>query len=593
LIVSGTYCTEDGGLYYQPPDKDGETPERKFVSAVIHVRALATDDNGEWGKLLEWLDYDGQAVCWVMPTRYLFDEKLLLPELLKRGLHISDQKDGRQLLRAYLNRQTPHNRARLVSRFGWQDGANVYVLPDETIGDACEIEFLPLEVKKNPYKVSGTVEEWINHVGKYCAGNSRLIFAVSTVLASPLLRFTGDQNCILHFVGASGKGKSTAGYVGTSIAGHPKTLEMTWNNTTNGFEGTCAERNDGAMNLDEIGQANPNIVGDVIYMVANGVGKGRMNRDSTMRAVNHWRMLAISTGEVGLAEKLAMANKQMFAGQEVRLLEIPADAGAGMGIVETLHGFESSERLIMTLNENARLYHGAVFREFISKIASIDPQPLVEALRLKRDAFVADVVPEGASSQVLRAAHIFGLICTAGMLASDLGLTGWTADEAKNAAVACFNAWLIKRETIDDLEIARGIEQVMQTIATQDARFEEIDAPFPVANKLGFKEEVRHGAGIDSLIWEYYIYPEAWKKEVCRGFNAQTIGRAMAERGWLRRDGTKLNPVKRLGRYGRKRMYHITSPAFFEPDTQTPEQRQADAKRTLMRNLGLDDEAGA
>jgi putative DNA primase/helicase len=587
--VSGTFCTIDGGLYFQSPDKDGETPEPKFVSTMIHVRALATDDNGEWGKLLEWLDYNGETVRWVMPIRYLSDEKLFLPELLKRGLQVSDQKEGRQLLRAYLNRQTPHNRARLVSRYGWQEGGNVYVLPDETIGNACDVEFLPLEVKKNAYKVSGTVEEWIDHVGKYCTGNSRLTFAVSTVLASALLRFTGDQNCILHFVGASGKGKSTAGYIGTSIAGHPKALEMTWNNTQNGFEGTCAERNDGAMNLDEIGQVNPNIVGDVIYMIANGVGKGRMNRDSTMRAVNHWRMLAISTGEVGLAEKLAMANKQIFAGQEVRLLEIPADAGAGMGIIENLHGFESSERLIKTLNENAVLYHGAVFREFIKKIAAVDPQSLAEGLRVKRDAFVADVVPKGASSQVSRAASIFGLICTAGMLASDLGLTGWNPDEVRVAAVTCFNAWLIKRETIDDLETARGIEQVLRKLTSSISRFDEIEAEFPAPNRLGFRQLARQGAGDNDLIWEYFVYPEAWKAELCKGYNAQHIARAMAERRWVRRDGNNLAPVKRLGKHGRMRMYHVTSAAFIDPDDKTPSEQSAESTRNLLRNLGLGD----
>lgn len=599
-----TFDTDNGQLYYiddgKKPNKskkaDAPTPEeptqeteaepkRIWLSAMIHVRALALDDNGEWGKLLEWNDHNGNLVRWVMAARYLVRDDFFIPELLKRGLHLTDNKDKRSLLRMYLNRQTPFNRARLVSRLGWQDDCNVYVMPDATYGDTQDIEYLPLDVNKNPYTVSGTVAEWIEHVGKFCVGNSRLIFAASTTLASPLLRFTHDQNTIIHLTGPSSTGKTTGNDVGTSVAGAPQNIRFSWHNTINGFEGNCAERNDGAINLDEIGQVDPRVAGDVVYMIANGSGKGSMNRDRTLRAVKRWRMLAVSSGEIGLVEKMQMADKHVFAGQELRLLDIPVDAGMGMGIIETLHGFATANALIKTLNDNVALYHGAVFREFLRQIAAAEPEELATALRQQRDAFAAEVVPIGASAQVTRAAHIFGLISVAGQLASVMGLTGWSPADAKDAAIKCFNAWLIKREHIDDLETARGLEQVSRIIKTQDHRFHQITFEFDTPNRLGFKECVNDQ-------WEYYVYPEAWKNEVCRGYNAQHLAKEMIERGWMRKgDGRNLAVKKGCGRgYGQLRMYHITGAAFKEPDQRTPEQQATDARDNVFRNMGYDDE---
>jgi uncharacterized protein (DUF927 family) len=39
-----------------------------------------------------------------------------------------------------------------------------------------------------------------------CAGNSRLVLAVSTALASPLLELTQDENGGVHFTGSSSSG---------------------------------------------------------------------------------------------------------------------------------------------------------------------------------------------------------------------------------------------------------------------------------------------------------------------------------------------------------------------------------------------------
>ena len=60
------------------------------------------------------------------------------------------------------------------------------------------------------------------------------------------------------------------------------------------------------------------------------------------RSSQRWRLLFLSAGETSLSDVMARAGKQSTAGQEIRLADIEADAGAAMGIFETLHGLPNA-----------------------------------------------------------------------------------------------------------------------------------------------------------------------------------------------------------------------------------------------------------
>jgi hypothetical protein len=73
------------------------------------------------------------------------------------------------------------------------------------------------------------------------------------------------------------------------------------------------------------------------YLLANGQGKARAARNGTVRAPQRWRVLFLSAGEESLAGLMARAGKQPTAGQEIRLADIEADAGQGLGLFDVLH----------------------------------------------------------------------------------------------------------------------------------------------------------------------------------------------------------------------------------------------------------------
>lgn len=79
--------------------------------------------------------------------------------------------------------------------------------------------------------------------------------------------------------------------------------------------------------------------------------KAPASRNGTARAAQRWRLLFLSAGEESLSALMARVAKRTNAGQEVRLADIEADAGAGMGAFEVLHEHESPAALALALKD--------------------------------------------------------------------------------------------------------------------------------------------------------------------------------------------------------------------------------------------------
>ena len=201
--------------------------------------------------------------------------------------------------------------------------------------------------------------------------------------------------------------------------------------------------NDALLPLDEISEVDPRRVGEIVYMLLNGTGKGRANRDVTGRRTPVWRLAVLSSGEVSLAEKLLEAGRRPHAGQEVRLIEIPADAGSGFGLFENLHGEASAGDFANRLKTAALECFGDAARVFIDRL--IPRLSDVADIAAHRDDFIKKHLPTDATGQVHRVCQCFALVAAAGELATEFGITGWPQGEAERAAARCFSDWLLQR----------------------------------------------------------------------------------------------------------------------------------------------------
>src|SRR5690606_16817238 len=147
----------------------------------------------------------------------------------------------------------------------------------------------------------------------------------------------------------------------------------------------------------------------------------------------------LSSGEIGLADKVAedRRGRRPAAGQEVRVVDLPADAGAGHGLFEELHGHADGDALARRLKVGSSSYYGTAARIFIAYIAE-NAEEVRQPVRGFIDAFAEEHCPAGADGQVHRVAHRFGLAAAAGELAIRRGLLPWKPGEAISGCGRCF-----------------------------------------------------------------------------------------------------------------------------------------------------------
>lgn len=432
------------------------------------------------------------------------------------------------------------------------------------------------------FRVSGEVKDWQDNVARYAAGNSRLVLAISTAFAAPLLYPTDSESGGLHFRGGSSTGKTTALTVAGSVwgGGGVRGFVRTWRATSNGLEGICAIHCDSLLCLDELGQVDGREAGAIAYMLSNGIGKSRANRNGEARPAAQWRLLFLSSGEVGLADKIAEdgRGRRVAAGQQVRVVDIPADAGAGMGIFENLHGFESADAFARYLKTATNKFYGTACREFLTHLTK-DFKGIAPVVVGLRDEFLTEYCPKDADGQVSRVAARFGLIAAGGEMATTFGVLPWSRGEATRAAARCFQDWLAARGGVEPAEEREAVARVRHFIELHGtSRFEPMGNLVPtdsiggpvelrINNRVGFRRRTDSG-GI-----EYLVLPQSWQSEVCAGMDAGAVAKVLSQRGMLRRgsDG-KMQTVARVPGFDKAvRVYLLTPQLFADEQPAEPE----------------------
>ena len=346
--------------------------------------------------------------------------------------------------------------------------------------------------------------------------------------------------------------------------------------------------------LDELSQIDAKSAGATAYMLANGAGKARAGRSGEGRKIAEWRTLFLSNGEIGIANKVAEdGRKKITAGQQVRVIDVPADAGQHLGIFEHLHEFTDPDLFARHLKSAATTCYGSLCRAFIDVIAR-DVTALGENVVSFCNAFIEAQCPANADGQIKRIAHRFGLVATAGELAIANGTLDWPKGEALRAAEICFRDWLRERGSIEPAEIAEGIKQIRGFIeAHGESRFADwpgiLSTPIrPTINRVGFRKAQRDGND-DHYTYEYYILPEAWKSEICAGRDSGAISRAMADRGMLKTEKSGRPQVTvRLPEHKKpRRCYVVTQELFNDGPDVTPGTRSVpDGDDTKSRATG-------
>lgn len=543
------------GVYFTPEGTDDKPGVPLQICSPLYVTALIRDRSSvNWGRVIEFKDPDGIHHEWAVPMEMLAGDGVdMRRELSRLGLMIAPSIAARSRLAEYLIQSKPMARARCVQQTGWFD--NVFVMPDRVIGAGKEVVLYQSESKiACQYIQDGTLEQWRNSVAHLCMGNSRLILAASASFAGMILHHAGQESGGLHFVGSSSSGKSTAQAIAASVYGGPA-FKQSWRATGNALEGTCALHNDATLILDEMAEVDPKEVGSIVYMIGNGTGKGRAGRTGEARQRKTWRLMIISSGEIGLAQHMRDGGKIARAGQEVRMIDIAADAGAGYGIFENLHGYDGGAKFSDAVKDATQTCYGTPAIAFLERLTS-ELKTFPSKLKVAMSSFVAEHLPATAAGQAARVCNKFAIVAAAGEYATDVGITGWNQGDAVAAAATCFRSWLDSRGGGGNQERVAILSSVKAFFESHgESRFTDMadTSNRTTTNRAGFRKVTGDGQ-------EYFVLPEAYRREVCSGFDPKTVSKVLTDAGWLAPDGAgKTSQRKTLPDMGVTRCYVFTS----------------------------------
>ncbi len=577
-VKSWPFKTDEQGVWYANEVTRKGIKATEWIKVCSPLRVIALTRNSEsadWGRLIEFTDPDGEVHRWAVPISLLGGNGAeLRKQLLFQGVRLGTDPKAKTALETYLTDSDPADRIRCVDRIGWH--GDRFVLPDGTIGGEDE-ETIALQTRTTTthrLQIAGTLDEWRDEIGRLCLGNSRLIFAVSCAFAATLVGVLGEESGGFHFRGPSSCGKTTALRVAGSVCGGGDHGYISqWRATSNALEAVALAHCDILLCLDEISQISGNQAGETAYLLANGQGKARLRPNASPRPVAQWRTLFLSTGELSLADKVSESGLKATAGQEVRVLDIPADAGAGLGLFEELHGFPSADAFARHLKDLTGRFYGTPARAFLEGITSRLDELKKQIEDFRRD-FSSEQRPEGADGQVFRALQRFGLVAAAGEFASNLKVLPWPEGTASKAAEACFKDWLEQRGTAGPREMHAALAQIRHFLEQDgDSRFAPMrgdtedlsednerirEKARPTIKRAGFKSLEADGV-------HYFVLPEVFRTELCAGFDNKLVSRGLIDRGLMipGRDGKSACSQYVCALRKTIRLYHLL-PEIFE-----------------------------
>ncbi|MEZ2902434.1 DUF927 domain-containing protein [Acinetobacter terrestris] len=555
----------DAGLYLikEKRDEDGQLKQtRTFIchSAIILGEARSLN-NDNWKRVIQFHDKDNTLHRLLIPYEHFMGEaQEALKIIANHGLMPPRQAYKKNVFINYIQDYPIEQRFRCVDRAGWH--GYCFATPNKTYGNSEDEELLFHSDNKSPYTVSGTFEEW-QELSRLIEPHALAVLAFACAFSGQLVLPLGVESGGFHIYGSSTDGKSTITKAACSVWGNPKHISKSWRTTDNALENEAELRNDSFLNLDELRQAVPKAVSDIVYMLTGGQGKARSTKSGKNRDAKQFSIMYTSTGEVTLEEHLRRGNIELDAGLLLRFAHIPSDAGKGYGVFDCINYGTAPQDIGNRINELASQHYGHAgikWLEFLTKNKDAVMQKGQELL----DSFIEqhNQTKNGQANRVLRR---FALLATAGELATLAGITGWQQGRTFEAIAQCFNTWLSSLGNGENMEETKILEHIKAFFESNGAsRFEDLTVIRQADGEV-IRQRIHNRVGYyDPIDKVYLVSATMFKKEISIGMNEANVKKVLIKNGWIKEfiEGDKKLYVKRssntLPDGTRPRMMHFS-----------------------------------
>ena len=552
-------------LWWEQVKEDRRTEEIVktwiLLSGYIKPTHCMEDANGDHGFLAKIITRKNRTVECFFSRDETAAEKDTTKILLLKGLKIPHVKPANcYALNFYLNNFKPEFNAIGVDIVGWQGDNTIYMLPFENEPrnsyssnrqeDKKPIDYILQQKGATPriLKKKGSLEEWKRTVGQVCRGNHLHTFAILVSLTAPALKLLGEEGGFFHYVGNTSIGKSTILHVAKSIWGFENL--GSFRTTDNALESVCKNSNDGILFLDEIGEIDPDAFFKIIYMLANGVTKGRSDRNGNAKNTTYFTVLAQSTGEIGLEAKLAEKKIQVKGGQLMRMAELDADRGKGLNTFDVLNinsdtgecfttGREQAEYLKKHAKENCGVVIDSFLKAVVPKI-----EDYKEGLKKAKAKWFEKKLTNDEGVEVARMAKRFSTIFATGVIAVEFGIIPHSFTEVETCVDTMFKNWLDRFGGDNPHEYRIMVADLRKLcIENQHSRFqnahpnedEKVNLPKDKAGywKMEQEKELNKNGNKNWFLSEFWIYPSVFDREVFKGRDKKTFFSLLVENGYV------------------------------------------------------------
>ena len=299
------------------------------------------------------------------------------------------------------------------------------------------------------YKKRGTYQEWRDNVLGPANAKPGWIFGILLGLSSPVLpHISAPNGSLYNLAGPSRTGKTYALKAAAGCWGEPTKdgCLHSFETTINAAEGLAESATHIGLCLDELAKAimkDKGMAMSLIYKLANGQGKSRMNSASKMLRTRGWLCNFIVSSEKTIEGLFDVAGEQQAAGQVIRAFDID--------MAYLLPNLPLEQ--VQQFHRNLEAFYGTAGRELIRRLIDIDDLP-------ERHMRALHHLYDGEDGKIQAAAFAFAILIVVGEIMEidtsvvDEAFTQWLTEDVDQALDDCFQC---AETMLDFIEAKKGV----------------------------------------------------------------------------------------------------------------------------------------